>query len=155
MTDKDQRGRLLAGISEVVLRVDDLETMVAFYRDVVGFEIWQRSGGLVFFKIAELASPLGEGGHPQLLALVDRNQNPWPWRGLHYRDIDPRRSSLDHLAFEIREEDFEVERERLERLGLEVKTVEFPHMAARGQFFEDPEGNVIELLCHDSELEAE
>jgi len=155
MGDEDSRGRVVTGLSEVVLRVDDLETMVGFYRDVVGLEIWQRSAGLVFFKVAELASPLGEGGHPQLLALVDRDQNPWPWRGLAYHDIDPRRSSLDHLAFEIREEDFEVERERLEGLGLEVNTVEFPPMAARGLFFEDPEGNVIELLCHDSELETE
>ena len=155
MGDADRPGRFLSGLSEVVLRVDDLETMESFYRDVVGLETWQRSDGLVFFKVAELASPLGEGGHPQLLALVDRRQNPWPWRGLAYRDIDPGRSSLDHLAFEIHEEAFEPERERLEGLGLEVNTVEFPHMAARGLFFEDPEGNVIELLCHDSELETE
>ena len=57
-------------------------------------------------------------------------------------------AQLNHLAFEIEEADFETEMKRLKDLGLTVTTLDFPHMQAKGMFFKDPEGNLIELICH-------
>jgi len=65
--------------------------------------------------------------------------------------LDNQRSSLNHLAFEIDESDFTAEKQRLEALGLAVRVFDFPHMRAKGLFFKDPEGNLIELICHSSD----
>lgn len=140
-----------AGISEVVLRVADLPGMLGFYTEIVGLQSWKSSPGFELLKVADVDSPLGRGGHPQLLALVDRTEHPWGWRGLDYGDIDPRASSLDHLALEISGDAFEAERLRLEETcELDVQMAAFPELNARGLFFPDPEGNVVEFACHTS-----
>jgi len=112
--------------------------MVAFYRDVVGLEVVHRAAHIVFLKIADLDTPLGRGGHPQLLGLVDR-----------HRPLDAMRSTFDHLAFEINRANFEREQERLTRLGLDIDIETFGWLHARALFFNDPEGNRLELICHD------
>ena len=98
----------------------------------------------MFLTIAELDSPLGHDGHPQLFALVDAE------RHVHtradYAGIDPERSSLNHIAFEIDEGQFAAEIARLEGMDMAVETMEFPHVNAKGLFFRDPEGNLIELI---------
>ena len=60
-------------IAEVGLRVKDLARMVAFYQEVLGLEIVRAYAKHVFLKAGELNSPLGRGGHPQLLVLFDRD----------------------------------------------------------------------------------
>ena len=134
----DRTGTPTGRIVEIVLRVNDLEKMVAFYRDVVGLEVVHRGVDIVFLRIAALDTPLGRGGHPQLLGLVDR-----------HRPLDEPRSTLDHLAFEIGRADFEQEQERLTQLGLDIDTETFGWVHARALFFNDPEGNRLELICHD------
>ena len=37
-------------------------------------------------------------------------------------------------------------------LGLNPSTEEFAFLGARALFFEDPEGNLLELICHDGSL---
>lgn len=144
----------LSGIAEVVLRVEDIDRMRDFYLEVVGLEPWKSSVGFVFLKVVDVDTPLGRGSHPQVVALVDRTEHRWAWPGIDYRAPDPAASSLDHLAFEIRPGSFEDERRRLEELGLDVETVEFPPLRARGIFFRDPEGNVVEFLAHEPNLEG-
>ncbi len=41
------------GLGEIALRVDDLDRMQAFYKDVVGLELMDRFENAVFFRIAE------------------------------------------------------------------------------------------------------
>jgi catechol-2,3-dioxygenase len=77
-------------IAEVGLRVKDLTRMAAFYQEVLGLEIVRAYSKHVFLKAGELNSPLGRGGHPQLLVLFDREVQ---------LEIDL--TTLDHLAFEI------------------------------------------------------
>lgn len=77
-------------LAEVALRVTDLPRMVAFYQQVLGLEIVHAYPKMVFLKAGELDSPLGRGGHPQLLVLFDR-QVP----------LDIALTTLDHFAFEI------------------------------------------------------
>ena len=120
-------------LGELALRVNDLPAMRAFYRDVVGLEIWHEGDGFVFFKVAD-----GAEGHPQALVLFDRG-----------RDVSSERSTLDHLAFVIELRDYDARREQLEKLGLEVTPREFPFFQWRALFVADPEGNTVEFVCYD------
>ena len=129
-------------IAEVGLRVTDLPSAVAFYQEVLGLEIVRAYPTIVFLKVGELDSPLGRGGHPQLLVLFDRRVQ-----------LDIALTTLDHLAFEISLEQYPTERERLQQKGLEVTEriwqAEYAWLRARSLFFDDPDGNTIELIAHD------
>ena len=62
-------------------------------------------------------------------------------------------TTLDHLAFEISLEQYPIERERLQQMGLEVTERiwqgEYAWLQARSVFFDDPDGNTIEFIAHD------
>lgn len=116
----------ITGVSEIVLSVADLPTMRAFYRDVLGFKLHSEfsmestaalEGGeptITFLVICDTPTPLGRHGHPQLLALIDHR------RHIHARHRfaghDVRRSTLNHLAFEVPPESFEQHAQRLASL---------------------------------------
>jgi catechol 2,3-dioxygenase len=94
-----------------------------------------------FFKIAD-----GYAGHTQVLALFDRAQSPG------YRGPDAANSTIDHIAFEIPLADFEVEKKRLEHLGLRVETTEHAWVQWSSLYVTDPEGNQVELVCYDGSV---
>jgi catechol 2,3-dioxygenase-like lactoylglutathione lyase family enzyme len=129
-------------IAEVGLRVTDLPRAVAFYQEALGLEIVRSYLTIVFLKAGELDSQLGRGGHPQLLVLFDRQVQ-----------LTIALTTLDHLAFEISLEQVPTERERLQQMGLEVIERiwqgEYAWLRARSLFFDDPDGNTIELIAHD------
>ena len=130
-------------IAEVGLRVKDLARMTAFYQEVLDLEIVRAYPRHTFLKAGELDSPLGRGGHPQLLVLFDREVR-----------VDINLTTLDHLAFEIPLEQYDVQRTRLQAMNVElverVWSGEYAWLQARSLFFDDPEGNTIELIAHDS-----
>ena len=95
-------------IAEVGLSVKDLPRSVAFYQEVLGLETVRAYPTIVFLKAGELDSPLGSGGHPQLLVIFDRQAQ-----------LDIALSTLDHIAFEIPLEQFQAERERLQQFSLQ------------------------------------
>jgi len=129
-------------IAELGLRVTDLPRAVKFYQEVLGLEIVRAYPTIVFLKVGELDSPLGRGGHPQLLVLFDRKVK-----------LDIALTTVDHFAFEISLEQYPVERERLQQMGLELTERiwqgEYAWLRARSVFFDDPDGNTIELIAHD------
>jgi len=125
---------LITGLGELALRVKDLAKMKAFYRDVVGLEIYEEPEPyFVFFKVAEAVD-----GHPQIFALFDREA-----------DVEQAHSSLDHFAFLIDLETYGAHQQRLTQLGVDVFPKTFPHFHWRALFFADPEGNTVEFVCHD------
>ena len=134
-------GGAVRGLGEIALRVGDLESMARFYEEVVGLELMRRFPNAVFFRIAE-----GFGGHTQILALFDRNAMPG------YQGLDPKKTTLDHLAFEIPLEDYENEKRRIEEKGVSVRTQEFGWVHWRSLFFHDPEQNLVELVCYDESV---
>ena len=129
-------------IAELGLRVTDLPRAVAFYQEVLGLEIVRAYPTIVFLKAGELDSPLGRGGHPQLLVLFDRKVQ-----------LDIALTTIDHFAFEIPLEQYPTERYRLQQMGLELTERiwqgEYAWLQARSMFFDDPDGNTIELIAHD------
>jgi catechol-2,3-dioxygenase len=120
-------------LAELGLRVNDLGRMSAFYRDVVGLDVFDEGPESVFFRVAT-----GVKGHPQLLVLFDR-----------HAEVGPATSTLDHFAFLIDLDGYDVEWRRLEKLGVAVVPREFPAFHWRSLFFPDPEGNRVELVAYD------
>lgn len=150
----------ITGVSEVVLSVANLPEMREFYMRVMDFPLHSELSmetavadpdgepTITFLTICETDTPLGRGGHPQLLALIDYR------RHVHARKRfvghDATQSTLNHLAFEIPPESFDGHAKRLDQLGIDLTFAEFPGMNARAMFFRDPEGNALELICHHS-----
>ncbi len=128
--------RAVRSLGEIALRVNDLEVMREFYEKVVGLELMRQFPGIAFFRLGD-----GYGGHTTILALFDRNTA-----------VGTERSTLDHFAFTIDIADYESEQERLKTAGLEVRTVVFNWVGWRSLFFQDPEGNAVELVCRDPDL---
>jgi len=120
-------------LAEVGLRVNDLDRMSAFYRDLVGFDIFDEGPGYVFFRVAEAVE-----GHPQLIVLFDRDSK-----------VNQTTTTLDHMAFLIDVDDYDAQRRRLEGFGVEVFAKEFPDFHWRSLFFTDPEGNRVEFVAYD------
>ncbi len=146
----------IRGVAEVVLNARDLDALVPFYRDVMGFAFHsqypKQNPSIVFLTISAIDSPLGRT-HPSMLVLIDPDRHP-----AARNKFDPpkdRPFSLNHLAFEIDEDDYENEQGRLESLGISTTLVQFKQIQAKAIFFQDPEGNRLELICHDSSVTDE
>lgn len=151
--------RRITGVAEVALNVRDLPRMRDFYRDVLGFELLREASHetgvepdpdgeptIAFLAIGPLDTPLGRHGHPQLLVLIDVRRHAFARE--RFAGHEPDRSTLNHLAFEIPPDSYHRHRERLEALGLEPREASFPAISARALFFQDPEENLLELVCH-------
>ncbi|MCB9865235.1 MAG: VOC family protein [Phycisphaerales bacterium] len=156
----------ITGVAEIVLSVRDLPRMRQFYMDVLGFPVLGQSchergpdadpdgePTIAFLIIAPADTPLGRNNHPTLLVLIDYRRHVFARPRFDGHDV--RRSTLNHLAFEISLEDYAAHRDRLAALGLDPQTTTFPAMTARALFFKDPEGNQLELICHDPAAAAE
>ena len=129
-------------LGELALRVNDLPKMKAFYRDVVGLEVFneefEESQTFVFLKIADAVE-----GHPQILGLFDRSV-----------EVSQSATTIDHFAFLIDLADHEAEKTRLEAHGVSVATREFPRFQWRSLFFFDPEGNTVEFVAYDPSVSS-
>ena len=153
----------ILGISEIVLSVADLPRMREFYREVLGFALHHELSmetespvpdgepTIAFLEICGSETPLGRNGHPQLLALIDYKRHHFA--RMRFRGHDVTVSTLNHLAFEIPSESFDAHLQNLQRHHIEATQSRFPDMSARAVFFRDPEGNTLELICHDSAME--
>lgn len=147
----------IRAVAEIVLNALDLPAMAGFYESALGFEmIGQETHAapddtgtaptIVFLKVADLPAPFGDA-HPQMLVLIDPARHAFA-----AGKFDPpggRNSALNHLAFQIDEADYQSELERLTGLGLNPITASFPNVRSKAIFFADPEGNRLELICHD------
>jgi catechol-2,3-dioxygenase len=103
---------------------------------VLGFEVLGEFPRAAFLKIAE-----GYGNHTQVLGLFDRSI-----------PVGVEHTTVDHIAFTIALHDYDSEKKRLEALGLNVKVKKHEWVKWRSLYFHDPEGNQVELVCHDGSL---
>ncbi|HEY4312021.1 MAG TPA: VOC family protein [Pirellulales bacterium] len=132
------RHSAIRGLGEIALRVANLDAMQQFYEQVIGLSLLKSFDHAAFFKVAE-----GYGGHVQVVVLFDRTTEPG------YAGLNPVTTTIDHLAFEINLADYESELARLRGLGLSVETAEHAWVQWRSIYVRDPEGNQVELVCHD------
>jgi catechol 2,3-dioxygenase len=117
-------------IGHVHLKVSDIDRALAFYRDVLGFEVTQRFGDDAAF--------LSAGGYHHHLGL-----NPWESRG--GSPPPPGTTGLYHVA--IRYPDRATLGDALQRLveaGVPVSGAT-DHGVSEAIYLSDPDGNGIEL----------
>jgi catechol-2,3-dioxygenase len=150
----------ITGVSEIVLSVAELPAMRDFYMHVLGFPLHSEVSmeetvadpngepTITFLTIAQTDTPLGRGGHPQLLVLIDCRRHVHARKRFVGHDVT--KSTLNHLAFEVPPESFDDHAKCLRERGIDVSFSDFPDMNARAMFFMDPEGNTLELICHAS-----
>lgn len=126
----------IVGLDHIVLRVTDLERMLAFYCDGLGCRVERRQDeiGLVQLRagaaLIDLVPVDGELGRAGGVAPGREGRN------------------LDHFCLRIEPFDAEAVRGRLDRHGIAAGPVKSRY-GAEGEgpsiYIEDPEGNVIEL----------
>ena len=118
------------GLSELILRVQDVQRSVAFYRDVVGLLI----EGVPSPTWAWLWT--GAPGKAPRLGLTSR---PLSYGAAH-------RGGPAHFAIAIARAAIPAEKARLETLGLAVEgPVTFEAWRADSIYFSDPDQNRVEL----------
>ena len=118
-------------IDHVVLRVRDLPAMVAFYEKALGFTVQRRLDRISLVQMRAGAS---------MLDLVGRERPP------HHAEGGG--GNMDHLCFRIEPFDRDAIVSQLSPLGIAVgETVERVGAEGNGPsvYFDDPEGNQIEL----------
>ena len=117
-------------VGHIHLRVSDLDRAIAFYRDVLGFELVQRYGDAAAF--------LSAGGYHHHIGL-----NTWQSRGGGPAAKD--RAGLYHVAF------LYPDRAALAQVAQRVLDAGYPldgaadHGVSEALYFSDPDGNGVEL----------
>ncbi|MBT8402330.1 MAG: VOC family protein [Gemmatimonadetes bacterium] len=117
-------------VGHVHLKVSDLERSIAFYRDVLGFEVTQRMGDSAAF--------LSAGGYHHHLGL-----NTWQSRGA--RPAPRRSAGLFHAAFLYpTREALAVAYRRLVDHGIPLEGAA-DHGVSEALYLRDPDDNGLEL----------
>ncbi len=123
-------------IDHVVIRVNDLENMIAFYQDVLGCKLERGPGeaglaqlraGQSLIDLVDASGPLGQQGGDQ---------------------PDHAAPNMDHVCFQLQPWDPEAIKEHLERHGIEADNVAQRYGATGvgpSMYLRDPEGNTVEL----------
>jgi catechol 2,3-dioxygenase-like lactoylglutathione lyase family enzyme len=126
----------MAGIRslvEVVLIVEDIDTSLGFYRDTLGLQpISPAELPVKFLRVGAERS-----GVPQQVVLIPR--------AMASEQPLPRSRRLHHIGLEVAPEDYELERQRLEALGFEIRSGEHPFMPVDAFYLDDPDGNEVEI----------
>ena len=132
---------------ELVLRTSEVETLANFYLDIIGLEPFSSFGNNHFFKVADDFE-----GHPQLLAIFEKSKEFSGPRNIRQDDAIAGAGTLHHFAFALEREDFELEKVRLQALGIELQFEDFEQFGWHSMFLYDPDGNSVEFVCYDASL---
>ena len=136
----------IKGLGEIIILVNDIQKMKAFYQEVIGLNILAQKEHFAFFKLAE-----GHKGHPQILGLFD-NSMPNGF-GEFREEAKIQNSSLHHFALEIKLDDYDEILKSLKANDIELETKVFNWVQWKSIYLRDPEKNVIELVCFDPDIE--
>lgn len=135
----------IKGIGEIILRVNDMDLMKNFYHQTIGLELIHESNNYTFFKIAD-----GYGGHNQTLALFAKsNLNAFSEK---FDGIKTASSTLHHFALEIDKKDYKSILNFCKENDIEYVTEIFEWINWKSIFIKDPESNIVEFVCHDSNI---
>lgn len=132
-------------LGELVLRSDNPQALVEFYREIIALDVFATVGTATFLKVDDDFE-----GHPQLLAIFEKSHAFSGPRELKPAMADPRVGTLHHFAFALDKEDFFAEVDRLKSLGVDIQSAEHARFGWRSIYLFDPDGNSVELVCYDS-----
>jgi catechol 2,3-dioxygenase-like lactoylglutathione lyase family enzyme len=138
-----QRKRL----GELVIRSENPEKLVKFYRQVIGLKLFASLGTATFLKVDDDLK-----GHPQLLAIFDKTHEYSGPRHMQRDKADSGAGTLHHFAFALDAKGFALERDRLLNMGIELEFGEHPSFGWRSIYLHDPDGNSLELVCYDASV---
>jgi catechol-2,3-dioxygenase len=115
----------IRGVYEIAVRVKDLSRSEPFYREVLDLEVGLRDEkrNWLFLRAG------GDAG----MVVLQEDKGEWP---------------LQHFAFTLDEADIERAASMLRERGVEVEGPVFHQwMGATSLYFDDPDGNALELLA--------
>jgi catechol 2,3-dioxygenase-like lactoylglutathione lyase family enzyme len=121
--------------SHMVIKVRDLDLMVAFYREVLGFEISDQG-------------PLFGDSGPHIVFMTQTPTDHHQIAFAQVRADEGEPNSVDHIAFRV--DSLAEVREMMDRVAKDGRIGEgapVTHGNALSVYFKDPEGNGIEVFC--------
>ena len=121
--------------SHAVVYVRDMENMLDFYTNVLGFQITDRG-------------PLGPPDGPEIVFMsqVDTDHHQLAFLGV--RKGEEASNSVNHFAFRVADlDDVKQMNTRLQEDGRATNLNPLTHGNAWSIYFSDPEGNGIEVFC--------
>jgi catechol 2,3-dioxygenase-like lactoylglutathione lyase family enzyme len=124
----------IVGIAEIVLWTADKERALAFYRDLLGFElISPPTLRNAFLKVGE-----GVAGIPAMIVLVPKGDDVLG---------QPSGYQLHHLALTLPPEAFDAQHDALVAAGYTPRDGKHPVLASRTMYVDDPDHNEVEFIC--------
>lgn len=137
---------MIIGLHHVAISTPDLDSAIAFYSGLLGFEVVQRSGWDGDFPLADQAIGL-ENTSARMAMLKTGNAFVELWEYKHPPPADRRSRPCDlgypHMALQV--EDIDAECERLEAGGMTFVGPVVNFGTSSAIYGHDPFGNVIEL----------
>jgi catechol-2,3-dioxygenase len=134
-------------LGELVLRSANPRSLVEFYRDILGLELYATIGSATFLKVADDLE-----GHPQLLAIFDKSHGFSGPKDNQPDVADSKSGTLHHFAFALAMKDFLSEQDRLQGLNVDIHFSDHPKFGWRSIYMYDPDGNSVELVCYDPSI---
>jgi len=141
---------MLVGIHHTALSTRDLERLVAFYRDLFGFEVefdfpWDESNE----AFRETHAVPASAGRVVMLTRGDARLEIFEYRLPAPRPDIPERANADlgisHFSFQVTDIEAEVERLRAAGMRFQSEVVEQTPQVSNC-YGRDPDGNLIELI---------
>ena len=121
--------------SHAVIYVRDLEKMLEFYAEVLGFEVADRG-------------PIGPPGSPDIVFISQVETEHHQLAFLPIRQGDEKPNSIDHMAFRTDSlTDLRAMGDTLEKDGRATDITPLCHGSSWSYYFKDPEGNGVEVFC--------
>lgn len=135
---------LVEAIGEVAIRVKDMDRMVEFYVDQLGFELRRRfSNDVAAIKLAPEVA-----GQIQTLTLFGEslpgNFSNYRWKGLEHSV-----SALHHFAVTIASANYDILHSQLRQKNIPFDVANHRWTGWKGTYVSDPEGNILEFVCYD------
>ena len=87
-----------------------------------------------------------------MLAIFDQGHTFSGPKDIQKDTADPRSGSLHHFAFAMEKDVFDMERERLQKLNIDLQYAEHTPFGWRSIYLFDPDGNSVELVCYEANL---
>ncbi len=133
-------------LGEIVIRTPNLQTMLAFYRDVIELEPFKTQGNNHFLKVSE-----GFRGQTQAIGLFGLDEVS-DVDDTAFDGHDVHQTPFHHFAFIIDGKDYDHEFKRISALGYTLRTMEHSLTQSRSFYLYDPDGNTVEFVCYDPSI---